>query len=81
MGEQKWCDVCRMFRQKVDGTPDVKRYTLRREVDQTRENGERPRRFQMSAGGIDLCGECWEKIAKPRMNPNKSRRVAAWGPR
>jgi len=79
MGVRKVCDVCQLARQRVDPLtmepiPDVRRYTLRREVDQTRENGERTKRYQKSAGGIDLCGNCWERIAKPNMNPKKAHR-------
>lgn len=70
-----------MFRQRPDGEPDVVRYTLRREADQTRDNGTRHRRYQQSAGGIDMCSECWGRICQPRMNPRKARHIGAWGPR
>lgn len=78
MATAKACDRCGFARQKlIDGQPvsAVTRYTLRREVDQTRptERGVRSRRYQKSAGGIDLCDECWERICKPRTNPNKGR--------
>ncbi len=78
MSTQKACDHCGFVRQKVvDGAPvsAVTRYTLRREVDQTvpTPGGGRERRYQKSAGGIDLCDDCWERIARPRTNPNKGR--------
>lgn len=72
MSTQRACDVCHMFRQRADGSVSVRRYTLRREDDQTRSNGLRLNRKQVSAGGIDLCHECWEKIAAPNLNPKKS---------
>jgi hypothetical protein len=79
MTTAKTCDVCRFARQRMDPVTmqpvaDVLRYTLRREDDQRREEGIRTKRYQKSAGGIDLCGECWERICKPNMNPNKARR-------
>ncbi len=78
MGMAKTCDICQMARQRLDRetmqpVSDVVRYTLRREVDQTRDNGKRTRRYQQSAGGIDLCGECWGRICQPRTNPKKAR--------
>jgi hypothetical protein len=75
MSTQKHCDKCGFSRQRVDGSSAVVRYTLRREVDQTRPlaDGRRAQRYQQSAGGIDLCDDCWESICKPRTNPNKGR--------
>jgi hypothetical protein len=74
---RKVCDICHFARQTIDEATmepvsDVRRYTLRREIDQTQKMGNRTRRYQQSAGGIDLCGECWERICKPNMNPRKS---------
>ena len=79
MSTNKTCDICQMARQRIDPETlepikDVHRYTLRREVDQKREEGKRTARYQKSAGGIDLCGVCWERIAKPNMNPKKAHR-------
>lgn len=79
MSVAKTCDVCRMVRQRVDPVTmepvrDVFRYTLRREMDQTRDAEGRTKRYQMSAGGIDLCGVCWERICKPNTNPKKAHR-------
>lgn len=79
MSIRKVCDVCQMHRQKTDPetmqpVPDVFRYTLRREQDQRMAKGVRSGRYQKSAGGIDLCGPCWERICKPNMNPNKASR-------
>jgi hypothetical protein len=79
MSVSKTCDICKLARQRLDPVTmepikDVVRYTLRREMDQKREVGVRSRRYQMSAGGIDLCGVCWERIAKPNMNPKKAHR-------
>lgn len=80
MATTRTCDVCSFARQTLDPVTrqpvsDVRRYTLRREADQTREKGIRTGRYQQSAGGIDLCGECWGRICKPRMNPKKSNRA------
>ena len=77
MGNQKFCDHCGFYKQRSDGSPAVLRYTLRRETDQTRANGQRTKRYQVSAGGIDLCDDCWTELCKPRMNPRKSHRRTA----
>lgn len=82
MTVRKVCDICQMYKQRTDPdtlevVPDVRRYTLRREVDQKRDGGQRVGRYQMSAGGIDLCGDCWARICKPNMNPKKSNRRRA----
>jgi hypothetical protein len=69
MSTQKSCDHCGLYRQNVDGSPAVHRYTLRSEVVGWRKNGNRS---QISRGGIDLCDDCWKKIAAPNMNRNKS---------
>lgn len=76
------CDICRMSRQRIDPVTmqpivDVIRYNLRREVDQTSEMGRRTRRYQKSAGGIDMCGECWGRICQPRTNPKKANRPSS----
>jgi hypothetical protein len=68
---QRICDVCKHIKQGVDGQTTIHRFTLRREVG-TRFTGTRR---QVGAGGIDICDECWEKICKPRTNPNKQRAV------
>jgi hypothetical protein len=69
MSVQRICDVCHYIKQNVDGTTSVKRYSLRREEGKRFEKT----RQQISAGGIDMCDECWEKIGLPRTNPNKRR--------
>lgn len=79
MSTSKTCDHCKMARQRIDPVTlepvkDVFRYTLRRETDQKRDGGVRTGRYQKSAGGIDLCGVCWEQICKPNMNPKKAHR-------
>jgi hypothetical protein len=76
MAVRKTCDICKMSRQRIDPATlspidDVVRYTLRREMNQARESGGRTRRYQKSAGGIDLCGNCWDGICGPRTNPKK----------
>jgi len=67
---QRICDVCKHIKQRSDGTSSITRYTLRHE-EGTRLSG----RKQLSAGGIDMCEECWTTICKPRMNANKRRAV------
>lgn len=67
---QRICDVCKRMKQRPDGTSSITRYTLRHE-EGTRFTG----RKQLSAGGIDMCEECWTTICKPRMNANKRRAV------
>jgi hypothetical protein len=74
---RKTCDVCSLARIKmVGGEPvsDVSRYTLRREANQRMVDGARLQRKQQGAGGIDLCGECWDRICKPNTNPRKANR-------
>ncbi len=71
MGLQKYCDHCKRF-ESENPKIVVTRYTLRNEVVREQKDGNRMGRVQQSAGGIDLCEECWTNIAKPRMNPHKS---------
>lgn len=71
MGVQRYCDKC--GRMESPGHPiGVRRYTLRYEVVREQKNSVRMGRIQQSAGGIDLCDECWTNICKPRMNLRKS---------
>lgn len=71
---QRSCDVCHFYRQKLDGTSAVNRYTLERQVKRpdgkVREGRANSVRYtSQTRGGIDLCDECWERIAKPKMRP------------
>lgn len=68
------CDVCKFYRQNGDGTEAVHRYHLRRDDPGWRNH---PPRKQGSRGGIDLCDECWTRIAKPRMRPASRSRINA----
>lgn len=75
MATQRSCDVCGFYRpDRVDGTPGVTRYTLERQVkrpDGKLRDGRvtSVRYTRQSRGGIDLCWECWDRIAKPKMRP------------
>ncbi len=55
------CDVC--GRQGVD----VLRYGLNRQ--QPARDGRRNTTW--GAGGIDLCGECWQRIGRPKTRPHR----------
>lgn len=58
MGTLKTCDKCKM-------APDsVSRYSVRRYVKSI--PGQRHVGTFQSAGSIDLCLPCWERICKPR---------------
>jgi len=70
VGVTKTCDVCRFSRQRIDPITnelrsDVVRYTLRYDKVNRKVNGV-VTRVQNSAGGIDLCGDCWQRICAPR---------------
>lgn len=55
------CDLCG----KVKG--DVKRYGLQR---REREDGYVK---SWGRGGIDLCDDCWKRVAEPHMVPGRNR--------
>lgn len=72
MGVSKTCDICKMSKQVINKTtmepePDVFRFNLRRDLINHRIPGKRPERIQRSMGGIDLCTECWTRIAGKRV--------------
>lgn len=72
MADWKTCDVC--------GIPDnpknpVLRFGLKRYTPRKMENGHWSSETKM-AGGLDVCHECWEKYAKPRMMPQRGVRKA-----
>ncbi len=71
MSTQRACDVCAMYRQNRDGTSAVVRYGLSRQLPNGKLRPEgRPAFGRVGGfGGIDLCGECWERIAKPKTRP------------
>jgi hypothetical protein len=87
MSVQRACDVCSFYRQRVDGTPGVARYILStsspeknivtRLAMSTRDRAPNGEVRSYGAGSIDLCDECWTRIAKPRMQATrgKHRRV------
>lgn len=66
MGDLRTCDVCK------SGVGPPSRYMLRRYHPQNRRRipGVKVERTFESAGSIDLCDPCWERIAKPRTRPN-----------
>lgn len=92
MGAQRYCDVCKMYRQNRDGTPAVHRYGLSRQIPipgkfrPGRANSLAVRR-ERHYGGIDLCDDCWNRIAGPRTRPDTRKKDAAqvrsedYGPR
>lgn len=71
MAVSRSCDVCGFYKQALDGSSLVRRYSLlRSEADRRgRETNTR------GAGGIDLCDECWEKVGKPKMHVRTRKRV------
>jgi hypothetical protein len=75
MAVQRSCDVCGFYRpDRLDGTPGVTRYTLERQIrrpdGKLREGRTKSVGYtKQTRGGIDLCYECWERIAKPKMRP------------
>lgn len=72
MGTQKFCDHCGFMRQNKDGTSAVHRYGLSRQVPdptKTRRNGGQAFKRERHYGSIDLCDDCWNKIAKPKTRP------------
>ena len=66
MGDLRTCDVCK------SGVGPPSRYMLRRyhPMNRRRVEGAPPLRTFESAGSIDLCDRCWDRIAKPRTRPN-----------
>lgn len=74
MATQRSCDVCNFYRQNPDGSPAVHRYTLERQIrrpdGKLREGRANSVGYtRVTRGGIDLCTQCWERIAKPKMRP------------
>lgn len=70
MTQQRACDVCGYYRQRVDGSSAVLRYGLSRQVPRSRDaEGRIEFGRERSKGGIDLCDQCWERIAKPKTRP------------
>jgi hypothetical protein len=72
MSSWKTCDIC--------GIPDsiknrVKRFGLRR-MEIKKVDGKWTSRAHAS-GSLDICRECWEKYAQPRMQPQKGRKRVA----
>lgn len=74
MAFARTCDVCHLAKQRLDKETmqpvnDVFRYGLSRQFYESIGGVER--RYRMSSyGGIDLCGECWDTIAKPKTKPH-----------
>jgi hypothetical protein len=70
MADWKTCDIC--------GIPDsqknrVLRFGLRRMTMAKGPTGIWGSRAN-AAGSLDVCNECWEKFARPRMMPQKGRK-------
>lgn len=70
------CAICQQTKQKIDPKTmepytDVIRYSLyRRRPVPNSPNGKTT---QFGMGGIDICGDCWTKYAKPNHRAKKDR--------
>jgi hypothetical protein len=73
MGSWKTCDIC-----GIPGSDKnaVLRFGLRRMV--TKKVGGKWTSRSHASGSLDVCNECWEKYAKPRMQPQKGRKRGGW---
>lgn len=72
MSLQRACDVCSFYRQNIDGTPAVHRYGLSRQLpDPTRKRPSGAQAFKRERhyGSIDMCDQCWDRLAKPKTRP------------
>jgi len=67
------CDICRV--PTFDKDP-VTRYGLRAYKARKSESGHWSAATRM-AGSIDICQKCWDRIAKPRMVPQRAARRTA----
>lgn len=65
MATVRTCDICGFIR----GRGEVKRYGLSRQIQERKGSGHR----HWSAGGLDICDQCWEVKAKPKMRPHRIR--------
>lgn len=70
MAMLKACDVCGIPGPKGSPNPVV-RFGLRRAAPAEKLASGKWRSRTHSVGSIDLCRECWEKIAKPRIMRQK----------
>lgn len=86
MAVERVCDICHRSRKHpTTGETNVRPYSVVRQITATeRDNpalrfalkhvpqaGEK--RTTYGAGAIDLCEECWTRIAKPKMKPQRRR--------
>lgn len=63
MATQRACDKCGFFK------TGIRRYGLSAQVPVPRRRPDGSRAYTtLGAGGIDLCPDCWETIARPKMN-------------
>lgn len=74
MSMQRACDICHMYRQRLDGTAAVLRYGLSRQIPvpgkfRTGRLNSLAVKRERSFGGIDLCDECFDRVARPKMRP------------
>lgn len=65
----RYCDICKMGKQGRVHRYGLSRYTR---TDKVRPDGHRYYKADRSMGGIDLCDDCWEAVAKPNQRPKKS---------
>ena len=72
MADWRTCDICGI--PSSDKNPII-RFGLKRYKPYKLENG-RWSSHTDAAGSLDVCGECWEKYAKPRMVPQRGVRRA-----
>jgi hypothetical protein len=64
MSIQRACDVCKFYR------PSVETFGLRRQIPRGKIDGVL-HWTTAGAGSLELCDECWSKIGKPKMRPDK----------
>ena len=67
MADWRTCDICGI--PNSDKNPII-RFGLKRYKPFQMANGHWSSRTN-AAGSLDVCGECWEKYAKPRMVPQR----------
>jgi hypothetical protein len=68
----KACDICGLTATVKN---PVLRFGLRRSL-----SWESGRKANHAAGSLDVCSDCWTKLAKPRMQPQKGRLRTPWPP-
>lgn len=72
MGVQRYCDFCRLYKQRLDGSPAVYRYGLTRQLQhptKKRANGRPSFTSVRGFGALDICDDCLERHAGPKRRP------------